>query len=351
MVRTWVKTCGQTWGETWGETWAKTNRFPARLVVPTDGARRTLATRACIRRAPSGEASVRVDLKPVSCREPSDPQPDPLRIVGMAEPEAMLSAAVVRGDFFQVSRRLFVGASLLGTLGLAACTSRKAAQLPMGEWREPPTTALIVERQPVASPDSTDGEASNPPSKVPAPNRIASQPTNRAALPWAKPRFLWAKGAPIQADLNPMLPITCVTVHHDGLDELIWSSRTADVAARIELYRRGHLGRGWADIGYHLVIDRGGVLWQGRSIRWQGAHVRYHNEGNIGVLVMGNFDEQKPTAAQLATLKKVLVELRTTYDIKRGRVFTHKEWPDAQTACPGENLQPRVASIRKQIVA
>jgi len=66
---------------------------------------------------------------------------------------------------------------------------------------------------------------------------------------------------------------------------------------------------------------------------------------------MGNFDEQKPTAAQLATLKKVLVELRTTYDIKRGRVFTHKEWPDAQTACPGENLQPRVASIRKQIVA
>ena len=181
---------GEKMARNMGETWAKPNCFPARPVVPAQGASRTLALRACIRRAPSGEGSVRVDFKPVSCREPSDPQPDPLRIVGMAEPEAMVSAAVVRGDFLQVSRRFFVGASLMGTLGLAACTSRKVAQLPMGEWREPPTTALIVERQPVASPDSTDGEASNPSSKVPAPNRIASQPTNIAALPWAKPRFL-----------------------------------------------------------------------------------------------------------------------------------------------------------------
>ena len=94
-----------------------------------------------------------------------------------------------------------------------------------------------------------------------------------------------------------------------------------------------------------------GALWQGRAIRWQGAHVQFRNEGNIGILVMGNFDLQTPTVAQLVTLKRVLRELRATYGIKRGRVYTHKEWPGAQTACPGRTLQPKVGEIRKSIGA
>jgi hypothetical protein len=162
---------------------------------------------------------------------------------------------------------------------------------------------------------------------------------------------LWARSGPNRLELNPMLPVTCVTIHHDGLDDLIWSADSTAVADRIEHYRVGHRGRGWADIGYHLIIDRGGVLWQGRSIRWQGAHVQHHNEGNIGVLVMGNFDLQSPTPAQLATLRRVLVDLRVTYRLPRGRVYTHREWQDAQTACPGRRLQPRVDRIRQSIGA
>lgn len=198
-------------------------------------------------------------------------------------------------------------------------------------------------------PDSARA-ASTEPRDPPQPRREFN-PVGEAALPWAKPRFLWAKGVPIRAQLNPMLPVTCVTVHHDGLDQLFWSTKTRETAARIEHYRLGHLGRGWADIGYHLVIDRGGVLWQGRAIRWQGAHVQFHNEGNIGVLVMGNFDRQNPTVAQLTTLRRVLTDLRTTYRIRRGEVYTHKEWKDAQTACPGRSLQPKVEAIRKVLGA
>ena len=61
-----------------------------------------------------------------------------------------------------------------------------------------------------------------------------------------------------------------------------------------------------------LGNHKGGVLWQGRSIRWQGAHVQHHNEGNIGVLVMGNFDLQSPTAAQLTARSAVLREARSS---------------------------------------
>jgi hypothetical protein len=163
--------------------------------------------------------------------------------------------------------------------------------------------------------------------------------------------MLWAKAPPIESRLNPMLPVTCATVHHDGLEDLFWSVRPADVAARIERYRLGHIDRQWADIGYHLVIDRTGVLWQGRSIRWQGAHVHLHNEGNIGILVMGNFDLQRPTAAQLVTLRRALSDLRETYRIARGRIYTHQEWQDAQTACPGRNLQSRMNPIRRVVEA
>ncbi len=299
------------------------------------------------------------DKKPTLRREPCDPQPDPLRVAGALAPEILLELAARERALRVWSRRVFLGSTIAGTLGcafgLAACATKGQGaanlnELPLGQWQEPPAPlprAVVAHSDP--APEQTPASATK--TKPVAPKPAAATPTSEAALPWAKPRFLWAKGAPIRAELNPMLPVTCVTVHHDGLEELIWTARTEDVAARMEHYRVGHLGRGWADIGYHLAIDRGGVLWQGRSIRWQGAHVQFHNEGNIGVLVMGNFDLQRPTAAQLVTLKKVLVDLRSTYGIKRGRVYTHKEWQDAQTACPGSNLQPRVEKLRTAIGA
>lgn len=275
---------------------------------------------------------------PIHDREPPDPVPDPARVAGMPGAAERL-AARARESW---TRRGFLGASIAGAAAVAGCAPKAARGLPLGEWREPP--------EPPAPARVVAAEAEPTPSPAPASASARMQGAD-AALPWAKPRFLWAKGPPLQARLNPMLPVTCATVHHDGLEDLFWSVRPADAAARLERYRLGHLDREWADIGYHLAIDRAGVLWQGRSIRWQGAHVQHHNEGNVGVLVMGNFDLQRPTAAQLATLRRVLSDLRATYGIARGRIYTHREWEDAQTACPGRNLQSRMNPIRAAVEA
>lgn len=302
---------------------------------------------------------------PIFAREPLDPRPDPWRVAGMVAPEVQLADAAERGDFREISRRAFVGASFAGTLALAACASSttnsagNGRTLPKGAWGEPPVPRVPVElaaapTDPAAKSGDVkaDGSAtSEKPADAADAQKAQFNPVGEAALPWAKPRFLWAKGQPLFGQLNPMLPVTCMTVHHDGLEELFWGTKPAEVASRLEHYRLGHLGRGWADIGYHLAIDRGGTLWQGRAIRWQGAHVQFHNEGNIGVLVMGNFDVQSPTIQQIATLRKVVEQLRATYGIKRGRVYTHKEWPNAQTACPGRTLQPRVEKLRKALGA
>jgi len=295
-------------------------------------------------------------------REPSDPSPDPLRAQGMVSPAELLASAVWRGEFATVSRRAFVGLSLVGSIAgsftLAACAGaakspgKPLATLPKGEWAPPPEPApQVVYSAPVAKPEPASTEPAKADAKQVTATGPEFNPIGEAALPWAKPRFLWAKAPPIKGLVNPMLPVTTITVHHDGLDQLIWSTDPRAMAERIERYRVGHLARGWGDIGYHLVIDRSGVLWQGRSIRWQGAHVKNHNEGNIGVLVMGNFEEQKPTAAQIQTLRRVIVDLRRVYGVREGQLYTHREWPDADTLCPGRNLQPRVSTLRHQLRA
>jgi hypothetical protein len=231
----------------------------------------------------------------------------------------MLAEAIARGDFDTPSRRGFLAASACGAaaLLLAACTPSRSTLLPDAQW---------------ARADDLDAIC-------PVPGKPAATAT--------KPRRLWARGEPDVSVLNPMLPISAVTVHHDGLGTLETGTSEREMMARIELYRVGHRAKGWGDIGYHLIIDRAGTVWQGRSIRWQGAHVKNHNEGNIGVLVMGNFEVQRPTPAQARTLEKTLVDLMKTYTVRKGAVYTHREWPDAQTACPGRNLQTRMVELRR----
>lgn len=112
---------------------------------------------------------------------------------------------------------------------------------------------------------------------------------------------------------------------------------------------RWHKARGFRDTGYHYVILLDGILEVGRPITEQGAHVRGHNHNTIGVCYIGGTDAQgKPkdtrTAAQKATLKQLLSELKAVY--KDAEVVGHRDL--AATACPSfdakeeyKDLKPR----------
>ena len=158
-------------------------------------------------------------------------------------------------------------------------------------------------------------------------------------------RGQWAHGGPRMALIRPMNGINRITVHHDGMPPV--SLRTeSQIERRIELIRRSHVEqRGWADIGYHYVIDPDGRIWEGRSTRYQGAHVKYYNEHNLGVLVLGNFDEQRPTRHAKATLERFVTERMHALDISLGAVYTHQEL--RPTACPGRNLQSFMVATRR----
>ncbi len=218
-----------------------------------------------------------------------------------------------------------VGSSLLGSIAACSSTPTRASR-PDPVWPE--------------------DLASLPGRRRPAPPTVVAPDSGGIAN--LVGREQWAKGSPVPALMNRMLPVSSITVHHDGLPPVTLSSRAA-VAARIELIRVGHRSKGWGDIGYHFVVDPQGSVWQGRPLIWQGAHVKDRNEGNIGILVLGNFESQRPTNAQLAALEAHLITLRGLYRVPNGSIRTHQEWPGASTLCPGRNLQAQMAGVRRDL--
>lgn len=159
------------------------------------------------------------------------------------------------------------------------------------------------------------------------------------------PRTRWAKYGPDVSQADPMQFIEKITIHHDGMPPT--ELHGMDQCARqIESIRRGHRSNGWADIGYHYVIDPDGRVWEGRPIALQGAHVKEYNPHNMGILVLGNFEEQQPTSQALSSLDRFVATQMHQYRVPLNRVFTHQEL--ASTACPGRNLQRYMERTRSR---
>lgn len=225
-------------------------------------------------------------------------------------------------DMIRASRRVFL------TFGLGmivtGCTqsARTASSIPGPIWPDLPMPEL--------PPDAVD---------------IATAPAQRRLeLPEGVfARSSWAKGKFMPGLMERMVPVRYITVHHDGMDAFFGDSR-ASSTERLELIRRSHRYKGWGDIGYHFVIDRAGRVWEARHRYFQGAHVKDHNEGNIGVMAMGNFDLQAPTNAQLEGLGRHVSLLMKMYNVPTRNIRTHQEW--AVTACPGRTMQRHMDTVR-----
>lgn len=226
------------------------------------------------------------------------------------------------------SRRKLIASGLLAAAGLVlpSCASRRGsstATLPGPTW---PHERKIAAAPAVAA--------------VPA-AKEASVEMGRLRL---IPRTAWTRERPDVGNTNPMNGIQAITVHHDGMPPEIIRTQ-AEAASRLELIRNSHVqSRGWADIGYHLIVDPQGRIWQGRPMNLQGAHVKDCNPHNLGVLMMGNFEEQHPTREALATLDQLLAQQAMVNRVPFSAIRTHQEW--ASTACPGRHLQAYMVATR-----
>ncbi len=128
---------------------------------------------------------------------------------------------------------------------------------------------------------------------------------------------------------------------------------SADEYGGAKKYDRAHRDRGWDELGYNFVIGNGSATPDGCvevGPRWrkqkQGAHCKtpnnFYNEYGIGICLVGNFENHRPTTRQMAALKKLVVFLMNRYDIPSNRVYGHGDI--GHTKCPGRRMS--IAGLR-----
>ncbi|MBC3185754.1 N-acetylmuramoyl-L-alanine amidase [Corynebacterium sp. zg-331] len=179
----------------------------------------------------------------------------------------------------------------------------------------------------------------------------------------------------------------CVTVHHTHIPSGQEPEYRRNWPAAVRAIYRFHAssdngGRGWGDIGYHLLIDPEGTVYQGRTTGTPGravfspdgglvtaGHVLHANTGNIGVCVIGDFDRYHPTTAAHSSLVTVLgalcrargfdplgqvhyVNTVSSVDVTRPTISGHRDWQDVTELpedCPGRNLWYQLPEVRQQV--
>lgn len=127
-----------------------------------------------------------------------------------------------------------------------------------------------------------------------------------------------------------------VVVHHSGI-----------AVGNAAKYDAAHRQRGMENgLAYHFVIGNGSDSPDGTieiGPRWRrqldGGHVRSRefNQRGIGICLVGNFEETRPTARQLETMTALIDWLRDDAPLGARPKFTIHRWVDRNhTVCPGK---------------
>src|SRR4051812_48233493 len=93
----------------------------------------------------------------------------------------------------------------------------------------------------------------------------------------------------------------------------------------------------WPDLPYHFLIAPDGRIFAGRPVEYEPeTNTTYKTSGHIGVELMGNFEEQRPSREQLESLVRLTAWLAQEYKIEMKNIGGHKD--RAETQCPGKDL-------------
>ena len=155
------------------------------------------------------------------------------------------------------------------------------------------------------------------------------------------PRGEWGARPP-QLDRMVAHTITRLTVHHAG-DQMGVTG-----PSQFRGWQNWHMsGQGWPDLAYHVVIGIDGTVYEGRDPAYRGdTGTTYDTTGHFLVVVEGNFEVEKPTAAQLDSLVKVLAWASEHYNVPPTTIAGHGDY--AATLCPGRHLEARIHSGQLQ---
>lgn len=138
---------------------------------------------------------------------------------------------------------------------------------------------------------------------------------------------------PVADPGTPLIEVKGLVVHH-----------SATVSGSAGCFRVLHRGiNHWNDIGYHFVIGNGthsgnGQVEEGRRVPRRGAHARGANHDTLGICLVGNFNETKPSREQMEALGELLRQLMCSWDLLPSGITLHRLVKGSSTECPGKRL-------------
>jgi hypothetical protein len=157
-------------------------------------------------------------------------------------------------------------------------------------------------------------------------------------------RAEWGKRTPDYKRMDKDWDYDSIVIHHSG-------NRGEKNPVDIEDM---HMNDGHPDVDYHYLLHPGGTIYEGRKIIYKGEHVKNGNTRKIGLLMLGDFDEQvwddddDLTQKHLTTLRSLIKTLKRSFPTIK-YLGGHKEFAavlgDHRT-CPGNLLLDKMGDLR-----
>lgn len=136
-----------------------------------------------------------------------------------------------------------------------------------------------------------------------------------------------------------------ITIHHAGV---LWtnSQDPAQFVRNMQAWgkKRPQLEKPpmdtyWPDLAYHFMVAPDGSIYEARPVEYEPeSNTKYSLAGNLGVEMMGDFNRQRPSRAQLESVARLTAWLMQEHDIAIDAVRTHRDVAPGQTECPGRDF-------------
>lgn len=181
----------------------------------------------------------------------------------------------------------------------------------------------------------------------------------------------WNAGTVNTSRLSYAKELKAIGIHHTGGSNTYTAAQSPQVVRGMFTYHTKILG--WADLGYNVVVDKYGQIFEGRAgglhRNVAGAHARGFNTGSCGISVMGDYmDIPVPTAALNAIATVAAWKLASTFtqdvygtetwtvttsNVKRSgtfsmpHLFAHRDVN--YTDCPGDTYYGQLPKLRSLV--
>jgi hypothetical protein len=169
--------------------------------------------------------------------------------------------------------------------------------------------------------------------------RPAEVPQMQAPLQIVRNRFVsrkqWGARPPdfSKGLKRSTVPFNTITLHHSGREDSPQAVQNLHLGQgswwRVPAHKSKLLPiqdySNYADVGYNFMIGEHGEIYEGRPLSYEGAHVFGHNEGNIGIVMLGDYSTRRLSRAQHQSLKALMAVLKHRYPTIRN-VLTHGQF-------------------------